>query len=303
MKDIMLEARSKEKPKDNLCVLLMKQMRVRQWSKNLLVFAAILFDGSLFKASLFLASTLAFLSFSFISSTVYIINDIMDVEKDRQHPKKCSRPIASKAISIGTAKLLAIILLFGAIFLASRVNCYLIAILIVYFSVNILYSLKLKHVVIIDVMIIALGFVLRALAGVIAIGATTTHWFILCVMMLSLFLGLGKRKAELELFSGDNVGQRKVLQFYSVKLLDQLITIVSAMTITSYSLYAAVDTHNSPNHMMLTIPLVVYGMFHYLYLINNKKDGEQPEEILLKDRPIQITIFLYVIYMILIRNL
>jgi len=285
---------------------ILKELRIKQYTKNFLVFAAALFAGKLLVADIIFLNVLAFFAFSFTASIVYIINDIMDVEKDRQHPDKCKRPLASGEISIPFAIGMGVSLFIVVVLMISKLNSHFGIILGIYLMMNLLYSWKLKHVVIVDVMIIAFGFVLRALAGVIATGVGTTSWFILCVFMLSLFLALAKRRHELELFAEDQGRQRKVLQFYSLSLIDQLLTIVTAMAITSYSIFASqADTLSigGISFMSLTIPMVVYGMFRYLYLVHIKKIGGKPEDILLCDKHILGVVVLYTATIIFIRNI
>lgn len=285
---------------------IIKEIRVKQYTKNLLVFAGALFAGDLTQPAIFLHVLLAFFAFCAIASTVYVLNDIMDVEKDRQHPTKRFRPIASGAIPMPMAHMMLVILLVLAFALAYAVNWALMAILALYFVMNIAYSMRLKHIVILDVMIIAIGFVLRAIAGVAAIGTPATTWFIVCIFMLSLFLALAKRRAELNLLQGTEK-KRKVLEEYSLPMLDALIVAVLAISITSYALFSMQTAEGQmflpglPD-MMLTIPLVVYGMFRYIYLIS-KGQGEKPEDILLHDTPILLTCVLYTAFVFLIRNL
>ena len=201
-------------------------------------------------------SVLAFLCFSMTASTVYIINDLMDIEKDRLHPEKSKRPLASGDLKVRTAVGLGVILFLISMISSYVINPMFFAILCFYFIVNVFYSIWLKHVVIIDVMIIALGFVLRGFSGAVVIEVIMTSWFILCTMLLALFLALSKRRHELELFAGDPLRQRKVLEHYSTGLLDQMISIVTSATIMSYSLYTA--TTGPHVHMMWTIPFVLY---------------------------------------------
>lgn len=289
---------------------ILKEMRIKQYTKNLFIYAAPLFTGNIFDVTILKLTTEAFVAFSLIASVVYILNDIMDIEKDKQHPKKRYRPIASGKISISFAILLVVIFLLIGFGIAYTINMGLCCILMMYLLINILYSSWLKHIVLIDVMIIALGFVLRGIAGVIVINSGTTTWFILCIFMLSLFLAIAKRRAEMKLFIASTENTRKVLKEYSIKLLDQLLTIVVAITLTSYALFAVQITHNHEyilgedlSYMMITIPLVVYGMFRYLYLIYIKDTGEAPDEILLKDKHILFTVALYIISIIFIRNI
>lgn len=288
--------------KPNWVTIFLRQIRLKQWTKNLLVFASAIFAGDIFKVhSLFLAC-IAFISFSCSASVVYILNDIMDIEKDRLHPDKCKRPLPAGYLSFFEVSCMGLGLFCIMLISAGYLGYNFTGIIITYLFVNILYSSWLKHMVIIDVMIIALGFVLRAVAGAFAVNGELTPWFMLCTLMLSLFLALGKRRHELQLFGGDHNKQRKVLSFYSTKLIDQLITIVSAMTITSYSLYAATEVSASHHYMIVTIPLVIYGIFRYLYLIHVEGRGGKPEEILLKDRHIYGTLLFYLVMVIYIKT-
>lgn len=273
-------------------------MRIKQWTKNLLVFASAIFSGAILNPSTLIDAFLAFLSFSFMASTIYIINDIVDVEKDRLHPEKCHRRIASGAISIPAAIMIGIITFIIAIGLAYSINYSVILAVLAYFVMNLSYSLYLKHVVLIDVMIIAAGFVLRAVTGALAVDGVLTSWFILCTLGLSLFLALGKRRHELLLFKNDPSNQRKVLNFYSVEMLDQLMTIITGVLIMFYSMYAA----SEEPAMMFTIPFVLYGIFRYYYLIHMKNAGGKPEEILLNDKHILATVILFAILVVVIKK-
>lgn len=293
-----------------LLTSIIKEMRVKQYTKNLFIYAAMLFSGNIFNLNILKLTTEAFVAFSLVASVVYILNDIWDKEKDKQHPKKCHRPIASGKISVRLAIVLICIFLLISFYMSYNIDINLSIIMLIYLMMNMLYSWKLKHIVIIDIMIIAIGFVLRALAGVIVINSGTTTWFILCVFMLSLFLAIGKRRAEMKLFVESIRNTRKVLKQYSVQLLDQLLIIVTAMTLTSYSLFAIQMTYaheyilgEELSYMMITIPIVVYGMFRYLYLIYIKNLGEAPDEILLKDKHIIFTVLVYIMSIIFIRNI
>lgn len=269
---------------------IIRQLRPKQWTKNLLVFAAPVFAEKFIEPHFILATVLAFFCFSFAASTVYVLNDMMDVEKDRLHPEKCKRPIASGELSIRGARLLGVLLLATSLGLGYWIEPLFAGILVLYFIVNVFYSVQLKHVVIIDVMIIALGFVLRGFSGAVVVKVEMTAWFILCTMLLALFLALSKRRHELELFNGDKAKQRKVLEHYSTGMLDQMISIVTSATIMSYSLYAA----SGPNtYMMWTIPFVLYGIFRYLYLVHMREGGGSPEKVLLDDKHILGTVILF----------
>lgn len=283
---------------------ILKEIRVKQYTKNMLVFAAPIFGGVLFKQDILTYTLLTFLAFSMTASAVYILNDIMDREKDRQHPVKRFRPIAAGIISLPFAWILFLLLLAGATGISMVVRPALSGLLLAYFLMNIAYSLKLKHVVIIDVMIIAAGFVMRAYAGALALGLIASDWFILCIFMLSMFLALAKRRSEMLLFLSDPSRQRKVLQDYSLELLNQMLSIVTAVSLTSYSLFAlqADKAHNEMS-MMMTIPFVIYGMMRYLYLIHIKGMGGKPEDILLRDKGILWTCILFSFVVIFLRDL
>lgn len=220
-------------------LIILQTIRIKQYTKNLLVFAAPLFGGMLFNYNCMLRVIISFIAFSFAASTVYIINDIVDIEKDRMHPVKCKRPIASGKISKGFAELLALGLLSISAYISYNINPMLCLIIFIYIIMNLIYSFKLKHYPIVDIMIIALGFVLRAFAGVVASGLGATNWFILCVFMLCLFLGLAKRRNELIVMQDNPENQRKVLSFYNIELIDQLSNIVVAVMLTSYALFAS----------------------------------------------------------------
>ncbi len=274
---------------------LFKTMRPRQWTKNIFIFAALVFDKQLFNVEAFLNTLAGFALFCLISSSVYIFNDIADVEADRQHPDKKNRPIAAGKLSINAARvagiLLVMITLTAGYFLAPGFE----AVLIVYFVLNMAYSKWLKHISIIDVFIIAAGFTLRVHAGVTLIEVQRfSPWLYILMTLLALFLGFGKRRAELALLTHGAGSHRKVLEGYTLPLLDQYIMIVSGTTIVSYSLYTFFAPNVPENHsMMLTIPFVLYAIFRYLYLIEVKHAGGTPEEVLLSDRPFQTSMILW----------
>lgn len=277
-------------------------MRPRQWTKNAFLFAALVFDGKLLHLTDFLRTLLGFGLFCFISSAVYIINDLFDVESDRQHPAKKNRPIASGKIPLPIAIIAAIILvvlaLGGGYFLAWQFALTLLA----YFLMMLAYSKWLKHVPILDVLILAAGFVLRVHAGTTLILVERfSPWLYVLMSLLALYLGFGKRRAELALLSTDASNHRKVLDGYTIPLLDQFINIVSGTTIVAYSLYTFFRPEAPGNHaLMLTIPFVLYAILRYLYLIQVMNIGGEPEEILLTDRPFQLAIVLWGIAVLVI---
>jgi len=277
---------------------LLKTMRPRQWvTKNIFIFAALVFDKQLLVVDSFLRTLAGFALFCLISSSVYIFNDIADVEADRQHPDKKNRPIASGKLPLSAAwaagiLLAAITLVTG--YLLAPLFGYVIGL---YFLINMAYSKWLKHIPIIDVLVISAGFVLRVGAGVTLINVERfSPWLYVVMTLLALFLGFGKRRAELALLTQGAGSHRKVLDGYTLPLLDQYIMIVSGTTIVAYSLYTFSAPNVPENHsMMLTIPFVVYTIFRYLYLIEVKHAGGAPEEILLSDRPFQIAMFLWAV--------
>ncbi|WP_040718508.1 decaprenyl-phosphate phosphoribosyltransferase [Paenibacillus daejeonensis] len=276
-----------------LPMLLLRQLRPKQWTKNLLLFAALLFSFERIAWETAVASVAGFFLFSFVAGCVYILNDVADREADRHHPAKRMRPIASGALRPATALGFGAVLLTTSLAAAYWINPLFMVLLLVYFALNVSYSFKLKHMVILDIMTIAAGFVLRAIAGGLVIRVPFTPWFLLCTLLLSLFLAIGKRRHELVLL-GDGVGShREVLAHYSLPLLDQLTSIVTTATIMTYSLFTF--TSERTIHLMWTIPLVLYGIFRYLYLIHMAGKGGAPDRVLLEDKPLLITVILYVI--------
>ena len=266
-------------------------MRPRQWTKNVFVFAALVFDKQLLIPESFLRTLGGFLLFCLVSSSVYIFNDLADIEADRQHPEKRNRPIPSGKLPIGIAWVAGVLLIGISLacgWLLSPAFAFVIG---AYFLLNLAYSQWLKHILILDVLVLAAGFVLRVDAGVRLIQVERfSPWLYVVMTLLALYLGFGKRRAELALLTDDAANHRKVLQGYTVPLLDQFIMIVSGMTIIGYSLYTFSAPNLPANHsMMLTIPFVVYAIFRYLYLIEVEHAGGAPEEILLSDRPFQLS--------------
>jgi len=272
---------------------LLKTMRPRQWTKNAFLFAALVFDGKLFHLPDFLRTLAGFGLFCLISSSVYIFNDLLDVEADRQHPVKKNRPIASGKLPVPAALAVGAIMSLLAMALGYLLAWQFTLTILVYFAMMLAYSKWLKHVPILDVLILAAGFVLRVHAGTTLIVVERfSPWLYVLMTLLALYLGFGKRRAELALLANDSTHHRRVLDGYTIPLLDQFITIVSGTTILAYSLYTFFrlpDNHT----LMLTIPFVIYAIFRYLYLIQVKQIGGEPEEILLSDRPFQISIFLW----------
>jgi 4-hydroxybenzoate polyprenyltransferase len=274
---------------------LLKTMRLRQWIKNVFIFFALIFDKQLFTLEPFLRTVAGFFLFCLISSAVYLLNDIADIEADRQHPEKKYRPLASGALPVSVALGAAILLSLIALLLGYWMAPAFAGILAIYLILNILYSFWLKHVPILDVLIVSSGFVLRVAAGVTLITVERfSPWLYVITTLFSLYIGLGKRRAEMNLLAEGAAAHRKVLDGYTIPLLDQYITIVSGMTIITYSLYTFSAPNLPLNHsMMLTIPFVVYGIFRYLQLIQTGHAAGAPDEVALKDRALQITVLLW----------
>lgn len=272
-----------------------KSFRPKQWVKNFFVFATLLFSRNFLDYSMFLRVSYIFLIFCALSSSVYLINDVIDRKKDSNHPKKRFRPIAAGRVPVWIAVTLSIVLSIVSLLLAFKLNLYTGVVALVYFIQSVAYSLYFKNVVIIDVLIVAVGYVLRAIAGGTTIEVGVSVWLLISITLLSLFLPLCKRRHEVNLVCGNTT--RKVLKEYTVGFLDQLISIVTSSTIVVYSLYTFMSNTRPAEHryLMLTIPFVVYGIFRYLFLVYTKDLGGEPEEIVLKDKPIIVNILLWVL--------
>jgi 4-hydroxybenzoate polyprenyltransferase len=269
-------------------------MRPRQWTKNVFIFVALIFDRKLDDWPYLLATLAGFGLLCITSSAVYLINDLVDIEADRAHPLKSKRPLPSGQLSKPVAIAAAIVLPLAAIPLGYLLEPGFAAILAGYLVLQIAYSFWLKHIVLIDVMSIATGFLLRVVAGVVLVDVVRfSPWLYIFTMMGALFIGFGKRRHELVLLDTNAKNHRAILDHYTIALLDEMIMIVTATTILTYSLYTFSAEGLPPNHtMMLTIPFVLYGIFRYLYLIHVRGEGGSPEEIVLRDRPLQATIVL-----------
>lgn len=282
-------------------IALLKTMRPRQWPKNGFLFVALLFDRQLFHWPALLRTLTGFVLFCLLSSAVYIVNDLMDLEADRKHPKKRLRPIASGQLSERTARIALALILLSVLPLSFLLSQLFFLICLFYFLANLLYTIRLKHIVLMDIFSLASFYVLRVVAGVELIEVTRfSPWLYIFATFLSLFLGVGKRRAELALLDQGAGEHRKTLGNYSLPLLDQLITIVTTITIITYSLYTFSAPGLPENHaMMLTIPFVIYGIFRYLYLIQVENSGGAPEDVLFTDRPLQIVLGLWGLSVIL----
>jgi 4-hydroxybenzoate polyprenyltransferase len=279
----------------NMIKSIIKTMRPKQWLKNGFIFAAIIFDKQLLTLEPLLNTIAGFFLLGIGASAVYFINDLADLEQDRLHPKKRFRPMASGALPLAVGRVMAVTFLIVALGAGFALNTNFGIIISIYLIMNFFYSFWLKHVPIIDVLVLASGFVLRVGAGVALITVERfSPWLYVCTSLLALFIGLGKRRSELVLLAEGANTHRRVFDHYTVPFLDQLIIIVSSTTVIAYSLYTF-SAENLPNNhlMMLTIPFVIYGIFRYLYLINIEDAGGAPEELVFSDWPLLATIFLW----------
>jgi len=282
--------------------LLIKSMRPKQWTKNVFVWAALVFDRKLFQTQYLLPTLAGFAIFCLLSSAVYLINDLVDIERDRQHPVKRNRPLASGQLRKSTAVVAAALIIVLSIPAAFALNVQFGVISLAYLLLMIAYSFYLKNHVIVDVMTIAAGFVLRVAGGVVLVDVERfSPWLYICMTLLALFLGFSKRRHELALLAEDANNHRAILDEYSLRFLDEMINVVASSTVIAYSLYTFFAPNVPANHtMMLTIPFVLYGIFRYLYLIHIKQQGGSPEELLLKDKPFFLNVVLFGIAVIVI---
>jgi 4-hydroxybenzoate polyprenyltransferase len=282
---------------------LLASLRPRQWTKNLLVFAGLVFSRGLHEPLLVARSALAFFLFCLLSGGVYLINDVMDAERDRAHPQKRQRPVASGRLPPTVALTAGISLLVGASVVAFLLSARFGAVAVAYAALLTAYSMGFKHVVIVDTLIIAGGFVLRALAGVVVLDIALSSWLLLCTILLALFLTFGKRRHELLALEAGAIDNRPILSEYSPQLLDQMIAVVTASTLMAYALYTmAPDTQVrlGTTRLPVTIPFVLYGIFRYLYLLYRRDLGGNPSEHLLTDRALLLDVALWGATVILI---
>jgi 4-hydroxybenzoate polyprenyltransferase len=281
---------------------LLRTLRPKQQVKNVFVFAALVFDQKLTDWPLLLRTIAAFFLFCMVAGTVYIINDLADLEKDKLHPKKSKRALPSGQMLPWFAIAATVLILGVSLPLSFWLHPVFGAIVLGYFLLNLAYSFYLKHLVIIDVMTVASGFVLRVGAGVVVAQAERfSPWLYVCMTFLALFMAIGRRRHELVLLAGDANSHRKILDEYSVPYLDQMIIVVVTATLIAYSLYAATAKNLPCNHgMLLTIPFVIYGLFRYLYLVQVQGEGGAPEDLLFTDRPFLADVLLWGVAVILV---
>jgi len=279
-------------------------LRIPQWIKNFFIFVPLIFSQHLFEQSYVKLSILGFIIFSFVSSSIYIINDLIDINEDKVHPVKKFRPIPAGLISRGKAIVIAAILVLISFSLLPFTNLYFGITVFSYFTITIFYSLGLKNIVILDVFTIAAGFILRILGGAFIINVEISSWLMLTTMFISLYLAVMKRRSELKYFiAEDQASTRKVLVHYSPEFIDQMSTVTSAGVIICYALYTVSQrtiTVFKTEHLIYTTPFVVFGIFRYMYLVYIGKKGENTTEILLSDLSMIINLFLYILTVITI---
>jgi len=278
-------------------------MRPKQWSKNLLLFVGIVFSQNILQIPLLLKSLAAFGIFCIISGSIYLVNDIADIKNDRVHPLKSKRPLASGRLKVWVAVVAVIILIIMVIPLSSYLDFQFSLVALLYFMMMLAYSIVLKHIVILDVLVVSLGFILRAIAGASVIDVKISSWLLICTTFLALFLTLSKRRHELVLLGENSGNHRKSLIEYNPYLLDQMIAAVTASAIISYALYTTSQETVSKfgtRNLIFTLPFVIYGIFRYLYLVHQKNMGGSPELIFIQDRSMIINILLYCIVIIIV---
>jgi 4-hydroxybenzoate polyprenyltransferase len=282
---------------------LLASLRPKQWTKNFLVFAGLIFAPKLRDPDAVKSALLAFVVFCALSSVVYLINDVQDREGDRLHPQKRNRPIASGTLSPQTAMAAAAALGALAIAGAFAINTAFGVVGALYLVLQVCYSMWLKHLVIVDALALAGGFVLRAIGGAVAIGVAFSNWLLLMTLLGALFIGLSKRRAEIVSLADDATGHRRILAEYSPYLLDQMIGVVTASTVLAYSFYTIspdTEAHFGTKRLSYTIPFIIYGIFRYLYLVHQREGGGNPSELLVTDRPLLVCGALWTVSVIVI---
>jgi 4-hydroxybenzoate polyprenyltransferase len=283
-------------PGRSATVNLVLSLRPGQWTKNLLIFAGLLFGKKLFDARAVADALIAFGVFCGLSGIVYLINDIADRHTDRNHPLKARRPIASGALPVRTAIMAAMTIGLASLIAATLLGKWFTAVALGYVALQALYSGPLKHIVIIDVLTLSIGFVLRAVAGAVAVDVEISHWLLVCTVLLALFIALAKRRHEIVLLAGEAVSHRPILGEYSPYLLDQMIAVVTASTLIAYIFYTVspeTQAKFGTAWLGLTIPFPLYGIFRYLYLVHRREGGGSPADLLLTDRPLLLCVALW----------
>lgn len=274
-----------------------KSMRVPQWIKNFFVFAPLIFSQNVLNLPLLIRTSLAFALFCVLSGAAYILNDIQDLDEDKLHPVKSSRPLASGELEKKHAVFASIVLVLIGLAGAYVLDVYFFFVLLAYFILQIAYSNWLKHVVILDVFLIAAGYFLRVVAGGLIIGVQISPWLSICTVLIALFLALCKRRHELVLLAKNAENHRPILKEYTPQLLDQMIAVVTASTVVSYCLYTVSSetvAKFGTKNLLFTVPFVLYGIFRYLYLVHQKDEGGSPEALIIKDKPLLVDLFLWI---------
>ena len=276
---------------------LFKALRPQQWIKNLFIFAPLIFSQNIFNRPLVVTTLLAFAAFCLVTSAIYLFNDLRDIEEDRLHPVKSRRPLAAGRLKKGTAIVAMAVLGPAGLLIAAAINLNFLLMTVAYVALQVAYSLWLKHVVILDVFVVAAGFLIRVVAGGLAIRVFLSSWLLICTTLLSLFLAMGKRRHELIILEKDAASHRPILREYNIYLLDQMISVVTASTLLAYCLYTISEetvAKFGTRNLIFTVPFVLYGIFRYLYLIHQKSEGGTPETLILKDKPLLVDLFLWV---------
>ena len=282
---------------------LVQSLRPTQWTKNLFIFAPLVFAQDFFKLDLWLKTGAAFALFCLFSGSIYLVNDVFDLEEDKRHPKKSMRPLASGRMTKPQAVLASAVLASAVLALAFVLNRNFFIACVIYGILQMAYSMKLKHVVILDVFLVASGFVIRVFAGGLVIDVPLSSWLLICTMLLALFLAMSKRRHEITLLEGDASIHRPILREYSAYLLDQMIGVVTASTVIAYCLYTVSEetvAKFGTKNLIFTTPFVLYGIFRYLYLVHQKGKGGSPEELVIMDRPLLFDIVLWIAAVIVI---
>ena len=282
---------------------LLKSLRPGQWTKNLIVFAALQFGREALNGSSVLRAAGAFAEFCLLSGAMYLVNDVCDLAGDRLHPKKRLRPIASGRLSTRRALAAAAVLTVAALAGAFALRPLLAAVAALYAALTLAYSLRLKNVVILDVFLIASGFILRVVAGGVVLRVSLSSWLIICTSLLALFIGFGKRRHEIVFLEEDASLHRSILREYSPLLLDQMISVVTSSTVIAYSLYTVSEEtvrKFGTSNLIFTMPFVLYGLFRYLYLVHQRGQGGNPEEMIFRDKPLAATIVLWIVSVVMI---
>jgi 4-hydroxybenzoate polyprenyltransferase len=277
---------------------LVRLLRPQQWTKNLAAFAGVIFGGRITEPDSILLDLVVALVFTAASAATYVLNDLRDVEYDRQHPLRRLRPLAAGEVDRGTAQRLGVALVAAALLLAAPLGAATFACLAIYLAINAAYSSGLKHVALLDVTCIAMGYVLRVLAGIYVLGDMPTAWIALCTFFLALFLGFSKRRAELMAYDSPGRESRPVLLGYGRGILDSLLSSSATMAVMSYAMFTATSGKNPT--LIVTVPIVYYAVMHYQRLVLKEDRGEEPDQILIRDRTIQVSIVLWLVCFVLI---